>query len=444
MSDELPEFKKVVLPGDEEPASDTEPAADEESAVPATTSSDGGNEPPGEPPTEPVDDPDADPSADAADDDASDSDDDSEENKSEPEGRMGVLQHLRELRTCLTRVVLAVLVGFLPCYAVATQLFAILMKPMNDAMNRATGSGGIELTPEFFKALKESLAATMAQKGPEYVEQLDYFVAALEKTLDKVVINTGQFIYTYPPEAFFAEVKVAFVAGFFLVSPYIFYQVWKFVAPALYSHERRWIWPIAFVSAAFFVTGGCFGYFVVFPVGFDFFAQFSSDAISFMPKLSEYLGFSLKLLIAFGLAFELPVFIFFLAVMGMVTGPWLVAKSKYFILVAFIIGAMLTPPDPVSQSLMAGPLILLYGLGVIIAFIFGKKKPKAEPENDTPDDTPDGAKNDPKDDTKENAKDGEKAGEKEGQDEPASASKAAKAAEGQSSQKDSPGQKDNK
>ncbi|MBU1248389.1 MAG: twin-arginine translocase subunit TatC [Proteobacteria bacterium] len=299
---------------------------------------------------------------------------------------MGVLGHLNEFRRCLTRISLSVLVGFLCAYPFATQLFVLLMKPMNDAMN-VVASNKVVLTPEFFAALKDTLVSAMADKGPEFAEQTTYFVTALQLALEKVVVNQGQFIYTYPPEAFFAEVKVAVVAGIFLVSPYVFFQIWRFVAPGLYSHERRWVWPIAMISALFFVTGSSFGYFVVFPVGFEFFAQFTSDSISFMPKLSEYLSFALKLLIAFGVAFELPVFIFFLARLGIVTGRGLMKKSKYFILIAFIVGAVLTPPDPVSQALMAGPLILLYAIGVVIAFLFGKRKPKPaveEPEEESP------------------------------------------------------------
>lgn len=404
MSDELPEFKKVVLPGDEEPETAAESDSDNESAIVADDGAGDSSDDPSledndDPYEETMDDPDGEaaeldsqtvlPAVDATQrtvdvaekttaDDADDADDaeDAEDEGDDDEARMGVLEHLQELRKCLTRVVIAVFIGFLPCYAVAAKLFSILMQPMNDAMAEVSGVNAIKLTPEFFNALKESLVTLMTQKGPEFAEQTAYFVAALETALQKVVVNQGQFIYTYPPEAFFAEVKIAFVAGFFLVSPYLFYQIWRFVAPGLYAHERRWIWPVALISAIFFVSGACFGYFVVFPVGFKFFAQFSSDAISFMPKLSEYLDFALKLLIAFGLSFELPVFIFFLSIMGIVTGTGLVKKGKYFILIAFIVGAILTPPDPVSQALMAGPLILLYAMGVIIAFIFGKKPKK--------------------------------------------------------------------
>ncbi len=297
-----------------------------------------------------------------------------EHETNEREGRMGVLEHLQEFRKCLTRMVLAVVLGFLPCYAVAAKLFTILMQPMNDAMSKVSAQASIALTPDFFKVLESAIANILLEKGEQYAEQTALFVASLQSVLQNTGLGQSRFIYTYPPEAFFAEVKVAFVAGFFLVSPYLFFQLWKFVAPGLYAHERRWIWPIAFLSALFFVTGACFGYFVVFPVGFEFFAQFSTESISFMPKLSEYLGFALKLLIAFGVAFELPVFLFFLARMGIVTGQGLLRKGKYFVLVAFIIGAILTPPDPVSQSLMAGPLILLYALGVAVAFLFGKKK----------------------------------------------------------------------
>jgi hypothetical protein len=132
-------------------------------------------------------------------------------------------------------------------------------------------------------------------------------------------METGYFQYTSPPEAFFTYIKISVVAGIFLVSPYLFYQVWGFVAPGLYKHERRWLIPIAFFSAFFFVTGALFGYFVVFPFGFEFFAGFTTQDIQFIPKLNEYLSFALKLLFAFGIAFELPLFILFLARLGLVT-----------------------------------------------------------------------------------------------------------------------------
>jgi len=138
--------------------------------------------------------------------------------------------------------------------------------------------------------------------------------------------------------------------------------------------------PIAFFSAVFFVGGALFGYFVAFPVAFEFFLSFATDIIKPMPSLKEYLGFSLKLLLAFGVIFELPLFIFFLARLGLVTAKGLAKQRKYAILAAFIVGAILTPPDVMSQSLMAGPMIILYELGIILARFFGKTKPKPEEE----------------------------------------------------------------
>jgi len=239
-------------------------------------------------------------------------------------GRMSLFDHLGDLRKRLTRSVVSVLVGFLVCYAFAGQMLKILMQPM-------------------LTALKQS-----------------------------------HFIYTLPTEAFFAEMWIAFLAGLFLVSPYIFYQIWSFIAPGLYKHERRWIIPIALCSALFFVSGSMFGYFVVFPFGFEFFASYASDILFFTPKLDEYLGFALKLLFAFGLVFELPLFLFFLARLGIVSHVGLRAKRKYAILGAFIAAAALTPPDAISQIMMAVPLVLLYEVGIWGAYFFGKKKPKPQ------------------------------------------------------------------
>lgn len=239
-------------------------------------------------------------------------------------GRMSLFGHLQDLRKRLTRCAIAILVGFLACYAFAGKLLKVLMQPMLDA-------------------LKQS-----------------------------------HFIYTLPTEAFFTEMKVAFVAGIFACSPYIFYQIWQFVAPGLYSHERKWIIPIAFFSAFCFTTGALFGYFVVFPFGFEFFASYASDNLMFTPKLDEYLDFVLKLLFAFGIVFELPLFIFFLAKLGIVTHVGLRAKRKYAVLGAFIIAAALTPPDAISQTMMAVPLCVLYEVGIWMAYFFGKK-PKPAP-----------------------------------------------------------------
>jgi sec-independent protein translocase protein TatC len=234
---------------------------------------------------------------------------------------MPFTSHLEELRSRLVRCVVAAFIGFLACYGFAQELFGLLMSPL------------------------------VAVMPPE-----------------------SALIYTGLPEGFFTYIKVAFLAGIFVVSPYIFYQLWMFIAPGLYSEERRYMLPVAFFSALFFVSGALFGYFIVFPLGFEFFMGFATDMIRPMPSLKEYFSFSVKLLFAFGLVFELPLFIFFLARMGIVTSAGLRKKQKYMILLSFVVSAILTPPDMVSQVFMAGPLIFLYEVGIWVAYLMGKER----------------------------------------------------------------------
>ena len=231
--------------------------------------------------------------------------------------------HLEELRIRLAKAVIAAIIGFLCCYGFSEQLFQLLMQPL---------------------------------------------VAVLPKG------NT--LIFTSLPEGFFTYLKVAFLAGIFVVSPYIFYQLWQFISPGLYAEEKKYMLPLAFLSAIFFLGGALFGYLVVFPFGFQFFIGFANDVIQPMPSLQEYFSFSTKLLFAFGLIFELPLVIFFLARMGLVSSVKLKIFRKYFVFTAFVVAAILTPPDVVSQILMALPLIVLYEIGIIVAKIFGKNERK--------------------------------------------------------------------
>jgi sec-independent protein translocase protein TatC len=230
--------------------------------------------------------------------------------------------HLEELRKRLIICIIAVAVGFVISYAFKEKLFQILTHPLIIAMKQG-------------------------------------------ETL----------IYTGLPEAFFTFLKVSFLAGLMIASPVIIYQFWMFVAPGLYDREKRLLLPIVFLSTVFFVGGALFGYFVVFPFGFKFFLGFATDTIRPLPSMREYLSFSSKLLLAFGLVFELPLLITFLARLGIVSVAFLTKYRKYAILLAFVIGAILTPPDVVTQILMAVPLLLLYEISIIGARIFGKKKP---------------------------------------------------------------------
>ena len=231
------------------------------------------------------------------------------------------LGHLEELRKRLIACAIAVGIGFAISYVFSERLFQILIIP-----------------------LKENL--------PE----------------------GDRLIFTNLPEMFFTYLKTAFIAGILLVAPYIFYQLWMFVAPGLYQREKKYVIPFVVFSSILFVGGGLFGYFIVFPFGFKFFLGFANENVQALPSVKQYFSFAIKLLFAFGIVFELPVVVFFLAKMGLVTPDLLKKKRKYAMLLTFVLAAILTPPDVITQCMMAGPLIILYEIGIIIARIAGKKK----------------------------------------------------------------------
>jgi len=204
----------------------------------------------------------------------------------------------------------------------------------------------------------------------------------LTRPLIRVMQTGDKLIFTGLPEAFFTYLKVAFLSGIILAAPVIFYEFWMFVAPGLYDKEKRLMVPVVVLSTVFFVGGAFFGYFIVFPYGFKFFLGFASETIRPLPSMREYLGFASKLLLAFGLVFELPLIITFLARLGMVSVGFLKKNRKYALLLFFVGAAILTPPDVVTQIMMALPLILLYEISIISARIFGKKNSQEEDNND--------------------------------------------------------------
>jgi len=188
-------------------------------------------------------------------------------------------------------------------------------------------------------------------------------------------------IFTGLPEAFFTYLKVALLSGIMLAAPVIIYQFWMFVTPGLYKKEKRILIPIVFLSSVFFIGGSLFGYFIVFPWGFKFFLGFATETIRPLPSMKEYLSFSAKLLLAFGLVFELPLVLTFLARIGIVSVDFLKKNRKYALLLFFAGAAILTPPDVVTQVMMALPLMVLYEISIIGAKVFGKKKPEEVKED---------------------------------------------------------------
>ena len=180
-----------------------------------------------------------------------------------------------------------------------------------------------------------------------------------------------------PAEIFFTYFKSAMLAGFVISAPVIFWQVWAFIGPGLYPSEKKAALPFVFVSSLLFVGGGVFAHQLVFPSVFTFFASFGSDFVAPAWTMAEVFSLTTQLLLAFGVCFEMPVVVFFVAMSGIVTPRQLFGWTKYAVLVSFIVAAVLTPtPDMVTQTLLAGPLIALYLLGVAVAWMFVRKKPK--------------------------------------------------------------------
>lgn len=237
--------------------------------------------------------------------------------------KLPLTAHLEDLRKRLINSVIAVGIGTLISYIFSKEIFNILMSPM------------LEVLPP-----------------------------------DSSLIFTGI------AEAFITYLKVAIVSGLFFSSPVLIHQAWLFIAPGLFENEKKFFFPIVFFSTFFFVGGALFGYFVIFPFSFQYFLGFATDVIRPMPSVKEYFSFTVKLLFAFGIVFELPLFIYFLARLGMITHKTLSYYRKYAILLIFIIAAIITPPDVVSQIMLGLPMILLYEIGIIVAKIFGKEKNK--------------------------------------------------------------------
>ena len=239
------------------------------------------------------------------------------------EGKLPFTGHLDELRKRLITCFIAIGIGFVASYAFKDKLFSILVNPLVSVMEAG-----------------------------------------------------DTLIFTALPEAFFTYLKVALLSGIMLAAPVIIYQFWMFVTPGLYKKERRILIPIVILSSVFFIGGSLFGYFIVFPWGFKFFLGFATETIRPLPSMKEYLSFSAKLLLAFGLVFELPLVLTFLARIGIVSVDFLKKNRKYALLLFFAGAAILTPPDVVTQVMMALPLMVLYEISIIGAKVFGKKKPE--------------------------------------------------------------------
>jgi sec-independent protein translocase protein TatC len=253
------------------------------------------------------------------------------------EREMPLLEHLLELRNRLMYSAAAILAGFVLCYFFADNIYQFLVRPLADVYGHEAGR---------------------------------------------------RMIYTGLTEAFFTYVKVAFWAGAFLTFPIVATQLWLFIAPGLYRNEKQAFLPFLLATPILFFAGGAFVYYLVFPLAWQFFVGFETAAapgqlpIQLEARVSEYLDLVMKLIFAFGLAFELPVAITLLGRVGIVTSAQLASGRRYAIVGMFVVAAILTPPDVISQISLALPMILLYELSILIVRQFERQAAAREAAED--------------------------------------------------------------
>ncbi len=204
---------------------------------------------------------------------------------------------------------------------------------------------------------------------------IDPIFTLLSRPLEAVMPPGTSLIFTSYTEAFFIYIKLAITCGVFVGSPVILYEIWAFVAPGLYEHEKRWALPFVICSSFLFICGGLFGYMVIFPAVFRFFASYTGKSLRLMPSVSEYFTLTVRLLLGFGLAFELPAFMAFLGLIGLVDAHLLRRYRRHAILIVFIAAAILTPTfDILNQLFVALPLMVLYEFSIFLVWLIGAKK----------------------------------------------------------------------
>jgi|SRR5262245_7460039 len=247
---------------------------------------------------------------------------DAEDDELDAGGRMSFLEHLDELRKRIIYTLLSVLAGFVIAIFFVYDIFDFVMRPMQ-----------------------------------------------------RLLPPGGTLVYTDPTEAFMLMIKIALIAGLIIASPLVFTQVWLFVAPGLYAHEKKFAIPFVIMSSVLFVLGAAFSHYVVFPITWRFFVGFTTDILTFMPRVEPAFSIYLRLILALGITFQLPTLVLFLARMGVVTPRFMIRNFKYAVLLIVIAAAVLSPDGGgVGMIAMGGPVIVLYILSIGLAWIFGKKR----------------------------------------------------------------------
>ena len=294
-----------------------------------------------------------------------DDDDDVKDEKELEGGRMPFLSHLAELRDRLRNAAIAFVAAFLVCWYFADRIFAWLTAPVFKILYAHCNTNYQEL---WHKAFGVTIPTTISN------------IVLAQGAGDKWMCtghglsgtsNWGfqKMIYTGLTQPFWVDMSIGLWAGIFVASPLIFYQLWKFIAPGLYKRERRYTVAFACFSGVFFVCGALFCFYFAMPTQQSFFLGYNSETVTSMLSMLEYLDITRDSMLAFGAIFEMPLLIYFLALVGLVTHRTLWKFSRWFIVLAFVIGAVLTPgPDVVSQFLMATPMIVLYNISILFAW----------------------------------------------------------------------------
>lgn len=259
------------------------------------------------------------------------------------DGRMPFLSHLVELRDRLRNAAFVFLFAFLGCWYFSKQIFAWLREPLFDIWNRHCN------------AIVNGVGDGPTCVGVNIPSEQSW--------------GPPKLIYTALTQPFWVDMSIAMWAGVFVASPMIFYQLWKFIAPGLYKRERRVTISFAVFSAIFFCCGALFCFYLALPKLYDFLLSYNSRDLLSLPNIQEYLDLTRDMMLAFGAIFELPLLIYFLALAGVVTHRSLWKFSRWFVVIAFIVGAVLTPgPDVMSQMMMAAPMIVLYNVSILLAW----------------------------------------------------------------------------
>ena len=253
--------------------------------------------------------------------------------------------HLRELRKRLAISVASLIVMFFVMFFFHEAILNWMVEPLNQALIEV-GKKTVQVAGEINHAIEGKV--TTSQIGG----------------------------------AFFVALKVSFFAAIFGALPIILSQIWAFIAPALYANEKKMLIPFIFGGTIMFGLGVLFAYYIVTPFGFDFLITFGSFKFTPLINIEDYVGFFTKIMFGFGIAFELPIFAYFLAPLGMVNDRQMIEFFKYAVIIIFIVAAMLTPPDVLTQLLMAGPLIILYGFSILIVRMVNPAEDEEENEDD--------------------------------------------------------------